>query len=144
MWPLSTARARLGEVVDAATRFPSPVPQILVRHRQPGAAVIDARALDGLPGNAERIDLQALLEEDGTVTLQYDPGQSGACDKDGTVTTEPRNPRVRGDRSRLGRRQHRLRIRSGPTIAEALLRIYRRSPLPDPRESGTCSDDPPF
>ncbi len=66
---------------------------------------------NGLPGNAERIDLQALLEEDGTVTLQYAPGQSGACDEDGTVTTEPRNPRVRGDRSRLGRRQHRLRIR---------------------------------
>jgi hypothetical protein len=72
---------------------------------------LNGRTLDGLPGNAERIDLQALLEEDGTVTLQYAPGQSGACDEDGTVTTEPRNPRVRGDRCRLGRRQHRLRIR---------------------------------
>jgi len=87
---------------------PAPPPGVPLTTVSPD---LNGRALDGLPGNAERIDLQALLEEDGTVTLQYAPGQSGACDEDGTVTTEPRNPRVRGDRSRLGRCQHRLRIR---------------------------------
>ena len=142
VWPLSTARARLGEVVAAATRFPSPVPQILARHRQPTAAVIAARALDGLPGDAERIDLHAFLEEGGTVTLAYDPGQSGACDEGGIVTTDPAQPAFLA--TALGWDGTVVGSGSGPTVAEAMLRVYRQPPFPDPGDSGTRSDEAPF
>ena len=92
VWPLSEARAKLGEVVDATTSFLSPMPQVLARHRQPVAAVIDARTLSDLPGEVDRMDLQALLEEGGSITLTYDPGQSGRCDELGDVIDEPIDP----------------------------------------------------
>ncbi len=116
--------------MDAATSFLSPVLQVLARHRQPAAAIIDARMLSDLPGDADRIDLQALLEEGGSLTLTYDPGQSGACDDRGDVTDEPVDPAFVA--TALGWDGAVIGSGSGITIAEALLRIYRRlaaSPL---------------
>jgi len=127
--------------VDAATSFLSPVLQVLARHRQPAAAIIDARMLSDLPGDADRIDLQALLEEGGSLTLTYDPGQSGACDDRGDVTDEPVDPAFVA--TALGWDGAVIGSGSGITIAEALLRIYRRPPFPDPGVSGVYSDEPP-
>lgn len=142
VWPLSSARARLGEVVDGATSFP-PVPQILARRRQPTAAIIDARTLSDLPGETDRIDLQALLEEGGSITLTYEPGQSGRCNEQGDVTDEPIGPAIVAtalawDGAEVG-------SGSGDTIAEAMIRVYR-SParFPDLGDSGTCIDEAPF
>lgn len=138
VWPLSAARARLGEVVDAATSFP-PVPQVLARHRQPAAAVVDARTLSGLPGETDRVDLQALLEEGGSITLTYDPGQSGRCNEQGDVTDEPIDPAfvataLAWDGAEIG-------SGSGNSIAEAMIRVYRRpAPFPDLGDSSPCSD----
>lgn len=124
VWPLSEARARLGEVVDAATSFLSPVPQILTRHRQPVAAVIDARTLSDLPGEADRIDVQALLEGGGSITLTCGPGRSGACNELGEVTDEPITPAFAA--TAVDRDGAVLGSGSGTTIAEAMLRVYRR------------------
>jgi hypothetical protein len=142
VWPLSEARARLGEVVDGATSFLSPVPQVLARHRQPVAAIIDARTLSDLPGEADRIDLQAFLEEGGSITLTYDPGQSGRCDEMGDVIDEPVDPAfvaaaLRRDGAVIG-------SGSGTSIAEALLRVYRRAPFPELGDTDVYSDEPPF
>jgi hypothetical protein len=144
VWPLSLAKARLGEVIDAATSFRlSPVPQVLARHRQPVAAVVDARSLSDLPGEAGRVDLQALLEEGGSITLTYEPGQSGRCDEQGDVIDEPIDPAfvataLAWDGAEVG-------SGAGDTIAEAMLRVYRRPPrFLDPGDGGAYSDEPPF
>ena len=143
VWPLSLARARLGEVIDAATSFRlSPAPQVLARHRQPVAAVVDARSLSDLPGEADRVDLQALLEEGGSITLTYDPGQSGRCDEQGDVTDEPVDrPAFVATAPSPGTVPGQA-PGSGDTIAEAMLRVYRRPP--DPGDGGAYSDEPPF
>ena len=128
--------------MDAATSFPFPVPQILTRHRQPVAAIIDARTLSDLPGDVDRVDLQAVLEEGGSVTLTFDPGQSGARDDNGDVTDEPTDPAfVASARSRDGTE---IGSGAGSTLAEAMIRVYRRPPPPGPGGSGTHSDEPPF
>ena len=106
-------------------------------------AVIDARTLSGLPGEADRIDLQSLLEEGGSVTLTYDPGQSGRCDEQGDMVDEPIDPAFVA--TALGWGGAVIGSGSGTTIAEAMLRVYRRqAPLPDLGDSGTYSDEPPF
>jgi prevent-host-death family protein len=144
VWPLSEARAKLGEVVDAATSFP-PVPQILARHRQPVAAVIDARMISDLPGDgeAERIDLQQVLEQGGSITLTFDPGETGRCDEEGFVTDEPRAPAFEA----TARTWDGITIGSGSggTVAEAMIRVYRYT-APDPSwdRAGPCRDEPPF
>lgn len=130
--------------MDAATSFP-PVPQILARHRQPVAAVIDARMISDLPGDgeAERIDVQRLLEEGGSVTLTFDPGENGRCDEGGYVVTEPRDPAFEAtarswDGTTIG-------SGAGGTIAEAMIRVYRcPAPVPGPAGTGPYSDEPPF
>jgi hypothetical protein len=143
VWPLSDARAKLGEVVDAATSFLSPVPQILARHRYPVAAVIDARTLSDLPGEVDRIDLQALLEEGGSITLTYDPGQSGRCDELAGVIDEPIDRAFVA--TALGWDGAVIGSGSGTTIAEAILRAYRRrAPFPDLGDTGVYSGEPPF
>jgi hypothetical protein len=143
VWPLSEARAKLGEVVDAATSFLSPVPQILARHRQPVAAVIDARTLSDLPGEMDRINLQALLEEGGSITLTYEPGQSGRCDEQGDVTDEPIDPAFVA--TALGWDGTVIGSGSGTNLAEAMIRVYRRrAPFPDLGDTGVYNDEPPF
>jgi hypothetical protein len=88
-----------------------------------------------------RIDLQALLEEGGTVTLEYDPGQSGRCDDQGDVIDEPIDPAFVV--SALGWDGAIVGSGSGRTLAEALLRVYRRRPGPGWDDNGPYSDDPP-
>lgn len=94
VWPVSEARPRLGDVVQAAADYRDPVPQILARHRQPVAAVIAASILEGMPADGERIDVQSLLEAGGKVTLEYDPGESGSVDSHGDVLYPPERGRA--------------------------------------------------
>jgi len=139
VWTLSAARARLGEVVAAATRFPSPAPQVLARRRQPAAAVVDARALDGLPGDAGRIDLHELLLTGGSVHLEYDPGRPGTCGEDG----EPDGAAFVA--TALGWAGDVIGSGAGPDIAESLLRVRRREPVPPSAAGGVAySGEPPF
>jgi hypothetical protein len=142
VWPVSDARPKLGDVVNAATDYLEPIPQILARHRQQVAAVIAARALEDRPADAERIDIQALLEQGGRVTLEYDPGQSGYCDEQGDVIDPP----VAGGfaATALDWQDAVIGYGSGDTIAEALLRVRRRPPFPEPEDSSTYTDEPPF
>jgi hypothetical protein len=150
VWPVSEARPRLGDVVQAATDYRDPVPQVLARHRQPVAAVIAAAILDEMPDDAERIDVQAFLEDGGKVTLEYWPGQDGHVTEGGDV--DPPEPggfvaaAVDWQGAEVGHG-------GGDTLAEALLRVRRippRSPsaagAADPwaAGSGAYTDEPPF
>jgi hypothetical protein len=145
VWPLSEARAKLGEVIDAATAFLSPVPQILARHRQPVAAVIDARTLTGQDAEAERIDLPKFLEAGGTITLRYEPGQDGRCNELGDVITEPFDPAFVA--TACGWDGTVTGSGAGDTIAEAMLRVVRREdPFALAADTSTSTDcgEPPF
>jgi hypothetical protein len=141
VWPVSEARPRLGDVVKAATDYLGPVPQILARHRQPVAAVVAARVLEGMPADGERIDVQSLLEEGGKVTLEYDPGESGSVDEHGDVIYPP----VQGGfvATATDWQDAVIGYGGGGTIAEALLHVHRKSPDPWSTDSDTYSE-PPF
>jgi hypothetical protein len=152
VWPVSEARPRLGDVVQAATDYRDPVPQILARHRQPVAAVIAASILEDMPADGERIDPQTLLEEGGKVTLEYDPGESGTMDSRGDVLDPP----IPGGFAAIAVDWQGTEIGygGGDSLAEALLHL-RRSPAraghaghgpadPWAETSGPYSDEPPF
>ena len=149
VWPVSEARPRLGEVVQAATDYRDPVPQILARHHQPVAAVLAARILEDMPADGERIDVQTLLEEGGKVTLEYDPGESGTMDSRGDVLDPP----VPGGftATAVDWQGTEIGYGGGDTPAEALLRIHRRparagqgSTDPWADTGGPYTDEPPF
>ncbi|MFI0901762.1 hypothetical protein [Streptomyces sp. NPDC020983] len=123
VWPLTSARPKLAEVIADATRFPAGAPQVLTRHRRPVAAVVAAVTLVDLPPDGERIDVDAFLREGGTITLEFDPGQDGATDPEGEVLQEPipagyiaraKQP----DGSEVGQGE-------GDSVAEAMLRLWR-------------------
>jgi hypothetical protein len=150
VWPVSQARPRLGDVVQAATDYRDPVPQILARHRQPVAAVIAASILEDMPADVERIDVPSFLEEGGKVTLEYWPGQDGHVTEDGDI--DPPEPggflvtAVNWQGAEVGHGD-------GGTLAEALLRVHRaqaRTPSAagngDPWAAGSAAytDEPPF
>lgn len=151
VWPVSEARPRLGDVVQAATDYRDPAPQILARHRQPVAAVIAASILKGVPGDGERIDITSLLEQGGKVTLEYDPGEPGSVDDHGDVLYPP----VPGGFVVTVLDWHGAEIGSGggDTLAEALLHVHRKQ-APNPSVANTgdpwaassdaYSDEPPF
>jgi hypothetical protein len=150
VWPVSEARPRLGDVVQAAIDWRDPVPQILARHRQPVAAVIAAKVLEYAPVGGERVDVQALLLDGGKVTLEYDPGESGTMSEDGDVLDPP----VPGGFAVTAVDWQGAEVGwgGGDTLAEALLHVRRRPPRPagqdgaDPwaETSGPYSDEPPF
>lgn|GEM_PF-1248661 len=152
VWPVSEARPRLGDVVQAATDYRDPVPQILARHRQPAAAVIAASILEGMPGDGERLDVQTLLEEGGKVTLEHDPGESGVMGADGDVLFPP-EPGAGFTATVTDWQGTEIGWGSGDTLAEALLHIRRRpgrtshdgQPV-DPWDEtrGPYTDEPPF
>jgi hypothetical protein len=139
---VSEARPRLGDLVQAATDYLGPVPQILTRHHQPVAAVIAASIVEGMPAEGERIDVQALLEQGGKVTLEYDPGESGSVDHSGDVIDHP----VPGGFTATATDWQGAVIGYGfgDTIAEALLHVHRRGPDQWAAGGGTYSDEPPF
>jgi hypothetical protein len=143
VWPVSEARPRLGDVVQAATDYRDPVPQILARHRQPAAAVIAASILEGMPADGERIDVRSLLEEGGKVTLEYYPGETGSVDEHGDVLYPPEPGGFVA--TACDWQGAEIGGGSGDTIAEALLHIHRKQPG-DPWEadSGAYGDEPPF
>jgi hypothetical protein len=151
VWPVSEARPHLGDVVQAATDYRDPVPQILARHRQPVAAVIAASILEDMPADVERIDVQTFLEEGGKVTLEYHPGESGTMDAQGDVLDPPEPggfvvTAVNWQGAEVG-------YGGGGTLAEALLHVHRtqaRNPSaadtgdPWAASSGAYTDEPPF
>ena len=146
VWPVSEARARLGDVVQAATDYRDPVPQILARHREPAVAVIAAAILEGMPGGGERVDVQAVLEEGGKVTLEYDPGESGTMDARGDVLDPPMPGGFMA--TAVDWQGTEIGFGGGDTLAEALLHVRRRPEpgLADPwaADSDGYSDEPPF
>ncbi|UZI34006.1 hypothetical protein [Streptomyces sp. VB1] len=135
VWPLTSARPKLADVIADATRFPDGTPQILTRHRRPVAAVVAALTLVDLPPDGERIAVDAFLREGGTITLEFDPGQDGATDEEGEMLQEPIPERYvarakEADGSEIGQGE-------GDSVAEALLRLWRPP-------AHLYSDEPPF
>ncbi|MFF9483017.1 hypothetical protein [Streptomyces sp. NPDC014733] len=135
VWPLTSARPKLADVVLAATRFPDGAPQILTRHRRPVVALVAALTLVDLPPDGERIEIDAFLREGGTITLAFDPGQDGATDEEGDLVQEPIPERYivrakEADGGEIGEGE-------GDSVAEALLRLWRPP-------AHLYSDEPPF
>ncbi|CAM5690901.1 putative protein OS=Streptomyces fumanus OX=67302 GN=GCM10018772_70530 PE=4 SV=1 [Streptomyces fumanus] len=135
VWPLTSARPKLADVVLAATRFPDGAPQILTRHRRPVVALVAALTLVDLPPDGERIDIDTFLQEGGTITLAFDPGQDGATDEDGDLLQEPIPERyiaraMEADGREIGQGE-------GDSVAEALLRLWRPP-------AHVYSSEPPF
>jgi hypothetical protein len=145
VWAVSEARDRLGDVVNAAGGYLDPVPQVLARHRQPVAAVVAAGVLERMPADGERIDVRALLEEEGgKVAIEFEPGESGAVDDEGDVLFPPEPSGYvavafdwQGTEIGSG---------GGGTPAEALLHIRRKPPAGSggPWAGVAYSDEPPF
>jgi hypothetical protein len=76
-------------------------------------------------------------------TLTYDPDQSGRCDELDDVIDEPADPAFVA--TALGWDGAVIGSGSGTTIAEAMLRVYRRRvPFPDLGDTGVYSGEPPF
>jgi prevent-host-death family protein len=137
-WPLTDARAKLGDLVAAAANGLESAPQILTRHRRPVAAVVSAVVVDGRQPFGERLDVEKVLRDGATVTLEFDPGVEGWADKDGEVVEVPEPPfysAVARDHTgaEIGRG-------AGDTVAEALLRLAR----PRPIDPSLYSTETPF
>ncbi|MFD8335614.1 hypothetical protein ACFV42_23585 [Streptomyces solisilvae] len=135
VWPLSSAKPKLADVVLAATHFPDGAPQILTRHRRPVVALVAALTLVDLPPDGERIDVDAFLREGGTITLEYDYGHPGSTTPDGDLDQEPIPERYiafakEADGSEIGEGE-------GDSVAEALLRLWRPP-------AQLYSNEPPF
>ncbi|MFE3601338.1 hypothetical protein [Streptomyces sp. NPDC059142] len=123
VWPLTSARPKLADVIADATQFPDGAPQIMTRHRRPVVAVVAALTLVDLPPDGERIAIDAFLREGGTITLEYDHGHPGSTTPDGDVDQEPIPERYiahakEPDGSEIGQGE-------GDSVAEALLRLWR-------------------
>uniref|UniRef100_UPI003F49A434 type II toxin-antitoxin system prevent-host-death family antitoxin n=1 Tax=unclassified Streptomyces TaxID=2593676 RepID=UPI003F49A434 len=123
VWPLTSARPKLADVVLAAVRFPDGSPQILTRHRRPVAALVSALTLVDLPPDGERIEIDAFLRSGGTITLGFDYGHPGSTTPDGEVDQEPIPERYiararEADGSEIGQGE-------GDSVAAALLRLWR-------------------
>ncbi|PZG07345.1 hypothetical protein C1J01_40875 [Nonomuraea aridisoli] len=85
---LSTARAKLGDLVRQAAQPYDEGPVLLTRHRSPVAALISARRLLGRPATRRRPAAEELLAEGRTITLAGGPlgGITAiARDRDGEV-----------------------------------------------------------
>lgn len=123
VWSLTSARPKLADVIADATRFPDGVAQVLTRHRRPVVAVVAAVALVNLPGEGDRIDIDALLREGGTVTLYFDPGQHGAMDDEGGVVQDPIGPTYTAVAKDAA--DQRIGEGEGDSVADALLRLWR-------------------
>ncbi|MEV6527762.1 hypothetical protein AB0M43_38160 [Longispora sp. NPDC051575] len=88
MHAVSAARARLGDLVHAATGWGEAQPQILTRRGRPVAALIAARLLADRPALDDRLDVEELLRAGHQLTATYWPeviGVMGEYD----VVTEP-------------------------------------------------------
>jgi antitoxin (DNA-binding transcriptional repressor) of toxin-antitoxin stability system len=135
VWPLTSARPKLSDVVLAATRFPDGAPQILTRHRRPVVALVAALTLVDLPPDGERIDVDRFLREGGAITLEHDYGHPGSTTPDGDVDQEPIPERYiahakEPDGTEVGQGE-------GDSVAEALLRLWRPP-------AHMYSSEPPF
>lgn len=105
MWPLSEARAKLGDVIyESHART-----QVLTRHRKPVAAVIDATVLLHRPTPADRLPVETLLADGHRIILEHDPdGEDAGEDYSATAVA------VAGATVAVG---------VGPSVGEALLRL---------------------
>ncbi|MEV3999111.1 hypothetical protein ACFYPK_27870 [Streptomyces halstedii] len=147
VWPLLAARKKLGQLVDDAARWPTGRTQLLSYRHTLVAALVPAATL--VDRHGERIDVEELLRDGGTVTLSFYPGVDGRVGADGDVVTEPEHEAfvvtaVTYDGTEVG-------SGGGPTIAEAMIRLTRHQPWPDangpspdPWGPGGYSDEPPF
>ncbi|MFF4534277.1 hypothetical protein ACFY1P_34020 [Streptomyces sp. NPDC001407] len=97
--------------------------------------MVAAITLVDRPRAGERIDIEGLLREGGTVVLGFDPGQAGAVDKEGDLLQEPYEPcytavAKAADGTAIG-------WGGGESVADALLRLCRPP-------AHLYSDEPPF
>jgi antitoxin (DNA-binding transcriptional repressor) of toxin-antitoxin stability system len=134
MWPLSTARAKLGTVMSESTCQE----QVLTRHRRPVAAIIGAGLLCDRPDPADRIDAEKLMEAGRRIVLQFSSGTPGQIDYDGEVIEPPERPCYSA--TAIDWDNNTVASGIGSTIGEALLCLTKpHEPLPD-----EYADEPPF
>ncbi|RAS57838.1 hypothetical protein C8D87_12121 [Lentzea atacamensis] len=136
VWSMAAARPKLGDLVAAASDWWAPVAQILARYNKPVAALISAVLLEDRPDVGERLDAVELLRNGATITLDFDPGETGSINEHGDVYVEPYPATF----SAVVRDHAGAEIASGggDSITEALLRLRRVSP------SAPNADEPPF
>jgi hypothetical protein len=135
VWPLTSARPKLADVIANATQFPDGAPQIMTRHRRPVVAVVAAVTLVDLPPDGERIEIDAFLREGGTITLEHDYGHPGSTTPDGDVDQEPIPERyIARAKAPDG---HEVGQGEGDSVAEAMLRLWRPP-------AHLYSSEPPF
>ncbi|MGI5324469.1 type II toxin-antitoxin system Phd/YefM family antitoxin [Actinomadura nitritigenes] len=79
-WPLSEARAKLGDVVRKATSAPMPRPQILTRHGRPVLAVIAATELEKQETGDGRLDIEALLQAGASLQVTFELNEQADAD----------------------------------------------------------------
>lgn len=146
-WPLSAAKAKLGDLVRMACMFPGEIggPQILTRHRRPIAAVISARTLVDRPPAAARLAAVDLLLAGHTITLRHDPGEAGSSDEHGDVLYPPEPEYFEA----IAHDHAGAVVAQGyaDTMHEALLRLAPpRDPYTDPdgEIAGMYDTEPPF
>ncbi|MFF5304862.1 hypothetical protein ACFY5F_36450 [Streptomyces sp. NPDC013161] len=88
-----------------------------------GANAAAALTLADLPPHGERIDIDALLREGGTITVEYDDGHPGSTYEDGEVIQEPIPERyIARAKEPDGRESGQG---EGASVVEALLRLWR-------------------
>lgn len=117
MWPLSEARAKLGDVIHESHART----QVLTRHRKPVAAVIDATVLLDRPTPADRLPAETLLDAGRRIVLEGDPGAPGRMDFDGEVTEQSEPACYTA--TAVNRDGTTVAVGVGPSLGEALLRL---------------------
>lgn len=133
VWPLSQARPKVGELVRAAGGWHAR-PVVLTRHRRPVAALVSAAVLSGRPTGPDRASAEDLLQDGGTITLAWDPGEGGRV-ADGEVIQDPEPSGYTATaRDHAGAE---IAHGAGESPVEALLGLWR-APAADP------DSEPPF
>jgi prevent-host-death family protein len=139
-WSLTAARPKLGDLVrEISADYYSWNPQVLTRHGVPVAVLASARMVLYPPPAGDRLDVDDLLYQGATITLDYNPGWDGATNGEGEPLGDPDD--VRGVIV-IARDPKGTRIGSGfgETAAEALRFLAKAEPEPEP----VYSDEPPF
>ncbi|WP_158713503.1 type II toxin-antitoxin system Phd/YefM family antitoxin [Streptomyces sp. NRRL F-525] len=123
VWPLTSARPKLADVIADATQFPDGAPQIMTRHRRPVVAVVAALTLVDLRPDGERIEIDTFLRKGGTITLEHDYGHPGSTTPEGDLDQEPIPERYIARAKEPDGRE--IGQGEGDSVAEALLRLWR-------------------
>jgi hypothetical protein len=139
-WSLTAARPKLGDLVrEISSDFYSWSPQVLTRHGVPVAILASARMVLYPPPAGDRLDVDELLFQGATITLDFNPGWDGAVNGEGEPLGDPYDRRgvVVTARDWQGTR---IGSGFGESAVEALRFLAKDGSEPEP----VYSTEPPF